>query len=120
MADESGQGHGEGMAAGGSEAPLEPWGRVVSGQAGVSATRIAETLGVTPALVRRLAQPVGQMKMQRCHPFEVYDPCLVDQLRDRLEVVESRERRAWRDGSAATLETGVGRPFPRARGAPRA
>ncbi len=43
--------------------PLEPWGRLVSGEPGVSASRIAQALGVSATLIKRLAQPLGKMKI---------------------------------------------------------
>ncbi|ETX03764.1 MAG: hypothetical protein ETSY1_46185 (plasmid) [Candidatus Entotheonella factor] len=73
---------------------LEPWGRLVSGQRGVSASRIAERLGVTPAAVKKAAEPCGVMKMEGRHAFQVYDVGLVDTLPAHPDIQKSRERRA--------------------------
>jgi hypothetical protein len=75
---------------------LTPWGTVLNGQAGVSATRLASDLGVPIRVVKRLASPVGKMKMPSCNPFDVYDPALAKHLRDHPDVVKARARRLKR------------------------
>lgn len=71
---------------------LKPWGRVISGQAGVSARRLAAALRVSPRLIRRLAQPIGTMKLSGYTPFSVYDPSLALTLATHPEVVRGQKR----------------------------
>jgi len=80
---------------------LEPIGKLVRGQPGVSATRIAEFLDVPAAVIKRLVRPVGVMKMSRRSPFQVYDPALVSELESHPEIGRARERRRKRAGSDA-------------------
>jgi hypothetical protein len=79
---------------------LTPWGRLITGQPGISAARLAEALGVSVALVRRLAQPIGVMKLPYRNAFAVYDPGLVEKLADHPEVLKSRARLAGRAEAA--------------------
>lgn len=74
--------------------PLEPWGHLVSGKAGVSASRLAEALGVSPGLIRRLAQPIGVMKLSGRSPFPVYDPELATSLADHPEILKGQKRKS--------------------------
>ncbi len=76
--------------------PLEPWGRLVSGEPGVSASRIAEALGVSPTLIKGLARPVGYMKMPHRYAFEVYAPALTVELAQH-----PRSRRPVRAGAVS-------------------
>lgn len=73
---------------------LKPWGRVISGQAGVSAARLAAALGVSPGLIRRLAQPIGTMKLSGYSPFPVYDPGLAQALADHPEILKGQKRKS--------------------------
>jgi len=73
---------------------LKPYGTVLTGAPGVSASRIAEALDVSVATVKRLATPVGRMKLSGRTPFDVYEPELVDKLQSHPEVLKSRERKA--------------------------
>lgn len=75
---------------------LAPWGRLIRGEPGVSAARLAAALGVSVALVRRLARPIGVMKLPYRNEFAVYDPRLAEELRDHPEVLKGRARRAGR------------------------
>jgi hypothetical protein len=72
---------------------LKPWGKLLSGVPGVSAPRIAKELGVSAKLVKKLAQPIGKMKLPSCSPFDVYDPNLAVLLREHPEVLRARQRR---------------------------
>jgi hypothetical protein len=44
-------------------------------------------------LIKRLARPVGRMKIPYYNPFDVYDPVLVDTLREHPEILKAQERR---------------------------
>jgi hypothetical protein len=50
-------------------AALKPYGSLVSGKPGVSAPRLAEALDVPVPLIKRLARPVGRMKISYYNPF---------------------------------------------------
>lgn len=84
-----------------TSATFAPYGRLIAGTVGVSASRIAEALGVSAAIIKRLAQPVGSMKMQRWTAFQVYDPALVHTLSDHPEIAKARNRRGSARSDAA-------------------
>ena len=72
---------------------LKPCGKLLSGARGVSAPRIAEQLGVSPNLIKKLAQPIGTMKMRYRNPFDVYNLDLAITLQDHPEVLRAQQRR---------------------------
>lgn len=82
-----------------AEVDLAPWGRVISGQPGISANRLAQCLGVSVGLVKKLAQPIGQMKMPYRNAFAVYDAGLAQSLVDHPDVIVARGRKQARAGS---------------------
>lgn len=59
----------------------------------MSASRIAKALEVTPRTVKKVASPVGKMKMPYRNTFEVFDPELVETLRDDPEIKKGQERK---------------------------
>jgi len=76
---------------------LEPWGRLISGSVGLSKSRLAEVLGVTPAVIAKIAKPCGRMKIPYRSEFDVYDPSLAQTLANDPRILAGRARRLRRD-----------------------
>jgi hypothetical protein len=87
---------------------LRPWGQLLSGSEGISASRFASHLGVPVTTVKKICTPIGQMKMPYRNPFDVYDTATTNQFRDHPEIVKARERRLRRsrsDAASRAVET---------------
>jgi hypothetical protein len=71
-----------------------PMGQLLSGKEGISASALAEHLGVTLYTIRKVAEPCGEMKLRYRSPFKVYDVQLAVDLKDHPTIVASRKRRS--------------------------
>lgn len=78
------------------EMSLKPYGRIIEGEPGISATRLGEALGITIGQVRKLFKVIGVMKIPYCNAFKVYDPGLAITMKDDPTVVKARERKQKR------------------------
>lgn len=81
--------------------PLEPWGKLIDGEPGISAPRVGNALGVPASLAKRLATPCGKMKIPYRSEFYVYSPSLIEQLRDHPLIIKARTRRERRANTPA-------------------
>jgi len=71
---------------------------LVQGKRGVSAPRLAEHLEVTPAVIKKVVKPCGQMKIPRRTAFSVYNvtPKAIEKLRSHPEIRKAQERKQKR------------------------
>jgi len=76
-----------------NEEQLKPWGTTLEGKSGLSVSRMAEILKITPRLVKKLAVPCGVMKMSYRNQFDVYDIGLLKSLQNHPEVLKGRIRK---------------------------
>lgn len=76
-----------------TEEQLKPWGTILEGKPGLSSTRMAEILKITPRLVKKLVTPCGVMKIPYYNPFDVYDIGLLNSLQNHPEVLKGRIRK---------------------------
>lgn len=70
------------------EMGLEPYGRLIDGEPGISATRLGGVLGISIGQVRKFFKAIGVMKIPYQKAFEVYDPELAITMKDDLDVVK--------------------------------